>query len=109
MLRIDQEKRTVEQMIRLYCRKKEGNKTLCQQCREMLEYAHARLPFRREEGHLQALHGALLQARDERADEGGDEMGRAENDIVSPEGGNLACVAGIYKYHKVLETVLILF
>lgn len=42
-IRIEQEKKTVEQMIRLYCRKKEGNKTLCPSCREILEYAHARL------------------------------------------------------------------
>ena len=41
--RIDYEKKTVEQMIRLYCRKKEGNAELCPQCRELLEYAHARL------------------------------------------------------------------
>lgn len=37
--RIAQEQRTVEQMIRLYCRKKEGNKELCPQCLELLEYA----------------------------------------------------------------------
>lgn len=41
--RIRQEKQTVEQMIRLYCRKKEGNKELCPACRELLAYAHARL------------------------------------------------------------------
>lgn len=34
--RIEKEKQTVEQMIRLYCRKKEGNGTLCPQCRELL-------------------------------------------------------------------------
>ena len=38
MSRIEKEKQTVEQMIRLYCRKKEGNGTLCPQCRELLEY-----------------------------------------------------------------------
>ena len=43
MSRIEQEKQTVEQMIRLYCRKKEGNKKLCHQCRELLDYSHARL------------------------------------------------------------------
>lgn len=51
MPRIEQEKKTVEQMIRLYCRKKEGNKQLCLQCRELLDYAHARLsrcPFGEE-------------------------------------------------------------
>lgn len=49
--RIEQEKQTAEQMIRLYCRRKEGNKTLCPRCRELLEYAHARLsrcPFGQE-------------------------------------------------------------
>lgn len=41
--RITQEKRTVESMIRLYCRKKEKNATLCPKCEELLRYAHARL------------------------------------------------------------------
>ena len=41
--RITQEKRTVEIMIRLYCRKKEKNATLCPECEELLRYAHARL------------------------------------------------------------------
>ena len=43
MSRIAQEKRIVEQMIRLYCRRKEGNQDLCPECRELLAYAHARL------------------------------------------------------------------
>ena len=42
-MRIEQEKRVVEQMIRLYCRKKEGNKTLCDECRQLIDYAHHRL------------------------------------------------------------------
>ena len=46
MSRIEKEKQTVEQMIRLYCRKKEGNGTLCPQCRELLEYAQTRLSRR---------------------------------------------------------------
>lgn len=41
--RIEEERRTVEVMIRLYCRKKEGNKSLCPSCSELLEYANARL------------------------------------------------------------------
>ena len=41
--RIAHEKKTVELMIRLYCRKKEKNKTLCTDCEELLRYAHARL------------------------------------------------------------------
>ncbi len=41
--RIEEEKKVVEQMIRLYCHKKEGNGELCQNCHELLEYAHSRL------------------------------------------------------------------
>lgn len=43
MSRIEEEKHTVEQMIRLYCRLKEGNQTLCAECLALLEYAHKRL------------------------------------------------------------------
>lgn len=49
--RIQQEKQTVEQMIRLFCRKKEGNERLCPSCKELLEYAETRLsrcPFGEE-------------------------------------------------------------
>lgn len=41
--RITREKQIVEQMIRLYCRRKEGNKELCPDCRALLEYARMRL------------------------------------------------------------------
>lgn len=41
--RIVEEKQTVEQMIRLYCRHKEGNLELCDTCRTLLQYAHERL------------------------------------------------------------------
>ncbi|WP_298453874.1 nitrous oxide-stimulated promoter family protein [uncultured Prevotella sp.] len=41
--RTTNEQRTVELMIRLYCRHKEGNMDLCPQCRELLEYATSRL------------------------------------------------------------------
>ena len=37
MSRIENEKKTVEQMIRLYCRLKEGNRTLCPDCQALLE------------------------------------------------------------------------
>ena len=43
MQRIEQEMKVVELMIRLYCRRKEGNGTLCPACKELLDYAHARL------------------------------------------------------------------
>ena len=49
--RITREKSIVELMIRLYCRKKEGNKELCPDCRTLLEYSHTRLdrcPFGEE-------------------------------------------------------------
>lgn len=41
--RIEEEKAVVEQMIRLYCRKHEGNAGLCPSCKELLDYAHGRL------------------------------------------------------------------
>ena len=41
--RIEEEKITVERMIRLYCYKKEGNHALCHECHELLNYAHTRL------------------------------------------------------------------
>ena len=56
--RIAQEQRTVAQMIRLYCRKKEGNRELCPQCRELLEYAHMRLsrcPFGEKKKALEGI------------------------------------------------------
>lgn len=51
--RIHQEKKTVEFMIRFYCKKKEGNLSLCPSCKELLQYAHIRLdrcPFGEEKG-----------------------------------------------------------
>lgn len=43
MTRIEEGKVVVEQMIRLYCYKKEGNEHLCPHCQELLNYAHNRL------------------------------------------------------------------
>ena len=43
MGRIEEEKRVVELMIRLYCRRFEGNKQVCQACSELLTYAEERL------------------------------------------------------------------
>lgn len=51
MNRIEEEKQVVELMVRLYCKKYEGNETLCPSCQELLRYAHARLskcPFGNE-------------------------------------------------------------
>ena len=41
--RIEEEKTVAEQMIRLYCRRREGNRELCAGCAELLDYARARL------------------------------------------------------------------
>ncbi len=41
--RIEKEKRIVELMIRIYCKKKEGNAELCGECKELLIYALSRL------------------------------------------------------------------
>lgn len=49
--RIEEEQQTVRQMIRLYCRRKEKNKSLCAACRELEAYACKRLshcPFGEE-------------------------------------------------------------
>ena len=50
---IEREKKTVELMIRLYCRKKEKNTVLCADCEELLRYAHARLDAK-------SLHSRVL-------------------------------------------------
>ncbi|MCI9284624.1 MAG: nitrous oxide-stimulated promoter family protein [Muribaculaceae bacterium] len=43
MTHIEREQRTVEQMIQIYCRHKEGNNELCPDCMALLEYARVRL------------------------------------------------------------------
>lgn len=43
MERLEREKRTVEQMIRLYCTKVEGNKDLCSECKDLLDYSVEKL------------------------------------------------------------------
>lgn len=43
MTRIEREKETIGQMIGLYCRHKEGNREMCDECRSLLEYACRRL------------------------------------------------------------------
>lgn len=51
--RITYEKKVVELMIHLYCRKKEKNVNLCPACKELLQYAHERLtrcPFEEKKG-----------------------------------------------------------
>ena len=41
--RIRQEQEIVAQMVRIYCRQKEKHTDLCPDCKELLQYAHARL------------------------------------------------------------------
>lgn len=43
MTRIEKEKRMIAQMIKLYCKKNHHNKELCNECKELLEYALKRL------------------------------------------------------------------
>lgn len=43
MTKIESEKRTVEMMIRLYCRKKHGLDDICVDCNSLLLYARKRL------------------------------------------------------------------
>ena len=69
---IEREKRVVTQMIRLYCRHKEGNATLCPACQALLEYAH-----------LQAMPHPLLQPPDARADANRHALRRPAH-VVSP-------------------------
>lgn len=42
-IKIKREQKTVEQMIRLYCRHREGNLELCADCTALLKYARKRL------------------------------------------------------------------
>lgn len=43
MIRIEREQMTVAQMIRIYCRHREGNRELCTDCMALLDYARKRL------------------------------------------------------------------
>lgn len=52
--RIRQEQEIVAQMVRIYCRQKEKHTDLCPDCKELLQYAHARLshcPFGEKKQH----------------------------------------------------------
>lgn len=43
MLKLQREKETVHYMIELFCRKKHGTKTMCEECRQLSLYALTRL------------------------------------------------------------------
>lgn len=45
MTKIEREKRTIELMIKIYCKKKHKEKELCPECSELLEYALKRLTY----------------------------------------------------------------
>ena len=46
MGRIEKEKKTITLMIDIYCKRKHKHKDgLCEECQELLEYAHKRLDF----------------------------------------------------------------
>lgn len=46
MGRVEKEKRVIELMIKIYCKKKHKNKEgLCDECQELFEYAHKRLTY----------------------------------------------------------------
>ncbi len=45
MTRIEQEKNTVAKMIHIYCKYHERNRKLCNECQQLLEYAHQRLNY----------------------------------------------------------------
>lgn len=46
MGRVEKEKIVIELMINIYCKKKHKNKDeLCDECQELLEYAHKRLTY----------------------------------------------------------------
>ena len=42
-MKIEDERKVVELMIKLYCKKKHKNKELCSDCNELLEYVNLRL------------------------------------------------------------------
>jgi hypothetical protein len=41
--RVTREKQTIRAMLELYCRKQHRRTALCEECRELLDYAHCRL------------------------------------------------------------------
>ena len=86
--RITREKKTVELMIRLYCRKKEKNQTLCPSCEELLHYAHARLD-------RCPMYRTLLQTGPTQANAKSDALFRPPYADLCPVGGNKTSVRPI--------------
>ena len=87
MSRIKEEQQVVEQMVRLYCRKKEGHKELCPGCQELLQYATARLERCKHGENKPTCKKCpipLLSPPDAGAHARSDALGGAENDFVPP-------------------------
>ena len=93
--RIEQEKQTVERMVRLYCRKKEGNKQLCPRCEELLGYARIRLsrcPFGENKSTCRqcSIHCYKPEMKERmRA------VCRTTDAVIPSRGGTLPFVAGV--------------
>ena len=98
MSRIEQEKQTVEQMIRLHCRKKEERNFVpaMQGSVGICTCTVVTLSIRRKERYLPTLYHTLLQTGDAGTDERNHEMGRAKNVVISSGSGYPAFVAGVY-------------
>ncbi len=58
--RVEEEKDTVELMIRMYCRHREGNKELCVSCAQLLDYARERLDRCRFSGSKPSCRKCLV-------------------------------------------------
>ena len=83
--RIAHEKKTVELMIRLYCRKKKKTRFFVPTVKSCFAMPHARLdrcPFWREKGCMQRMHGTLLQACPARTNATGNAFFRTENVVL---------------------------
>lgn len=55
-MKIEQERKVVDLMIKVYCKKKHKSKTLCPECQELQDYVHLRLskcPFKDNKGFCQ--------------------------------------------------------
>ena len=101
--RREEEKQTVEQMIRFYCRHKEGNSTLCQDCKELLEYAHQRLshcPFG-EQKNLPTMPGPLLPSGNETTHQRGHAICRSPHAMALPHLDPQTLVERTMTTHKV--------
>lgn len=99
MSRIEQEKQTVEQMIRLYCRKKEGNETLCRnagKCWNMHMHGCHVVHSEKRKVLADSVPYIVTNQGDAGTDERNHEMGRAKNVVISSGSGYPAFVAGVY-------------